>query len=98
MDGGISSPSAFAVFRIACRLCCLLCRKADARQIGPYHDIAGETACLGRFAVIHFGQGTARNLPGALALRSDRRAQMREHEILCSYPLRHCAEIGSLAL
>jgi hypothetical protein len=74
---------------------CLLCRKADAREIGPYHDIAGETARLDRFTVIRFGQRTVWNLPNALALRTDRRAQMCEHEILRPYPLRHCTEIGS---
>src|SRR5262249_10029516 len=72
-------------------------RKMDSREVGSYDNVAGKSALLNRSPVIRFRQ-RARNLPGTLALRSNRRYQMRKHEILRACALRHGAEIGGSAL
>ena len=61
-------------------------RKADDREISAHDSVSGKSAFLNGFLVIRFRQSAARDLKGTLALCADRRAQMREHQMLRARP------------
>ena len=70
-------------------------RQPQTREIGSHDNVASEPALLSRALVICLCERLTRYLEGILLLRSDRRDQMRQHQILRTCTLSHGAKIGN---
>src|SRR5262245_60638234 len=71
--------------------------ETNACEVGRDDDVSLETAVLGGFAVVGFGQHD-RHFVSPQLTGSERRDQVREHEMLDTCPQRQSAEIANVAL